>query len=256
MKIHPTAIIHKSAKLADNVEVGPYTVINGNTSIGKGTKIGAACQIGPLTKIGEDNEIFGGAIIGSVSQDLKSKDPQVFLEVGDGNIIREYVTINRSSKRDLKTIVGNNNLLMAYSHIAHDCIIGNNIIMANCGTLAGYVTIEDKVVLGGMAGIHQFVRVGKFAILGGCSKIVQDIAPFCLADGNPARVRSLNLIGLKRANFSSKKISAIKKAVKITFFSKLTASSAVKRIKEELPPSEEIDYFINFIKGSKRGLSR
>lgn len=255
-KIHPTAIIHKSAKLADDVEVGPYTFIEENASIGKGTQIGTHCFIGAFTTIGRRNRIFTGAIVGSITQDLKFKGERSFLEIGDNNIIREYVTINRSTNRDKATRIGNENLFMAYSHIAHDCVIGNGIIMANCGTLGGYVTLEDKVIIGGLSGVHQYARIGKYVIIGGCSKVVQDVPPFSVADGHPAKIRGVNAIGLKRAKFTAKKINSIKKANKILFFSGISTSNAVKKIKKEISPSEEIDYLLSFVENSKRGLSK
>ena len=256
MKVHPTAIVHKGAKLAGDVDVGPYAIIENDTSIGRGTRIGPHCFIGAFTDIGRDNRIFTGAVIGSVSQDLKFKGERSFLKIGDGNIIREYVTMNRSTNKDGSTTVGNDNFLMAYTHIAHDCTIGNSVIIANCGTLAGYVTIEDKVIMGGLAGVHQFVKVGTLTLIGGCSKVVQDLPPYSMADGHPASVRGVNVIGLKRAGFKADKVKIIKRANKILFFSGLTTGHAIKKIKTELSPCPEIDRFVKFAGESKRGLSR
>ncbi|PIU42276.1 MAG: acyl-[acyl-carrier-protein]--UDP-N-acetylglucosamine O-acyltransferase [Candidatus Omnitrophica bacterium CG07_land_8_20_14_0_80_42_15] len=256
MKIHPTAIVHKNAKLADDVEVGPYSIIEENASIDSGTIVGNHCFIGSFTTIGKNNRIFTGAVVGSISQDLKFKGDESFLQIGDENLIREYVTMNRSSEKGKKTVVGNNNLFMAYAHIGHDSVIGNGTIIANCGTLGGYVTIENKAIMGGLSGAHQFTKIGRLAIIGGCSKVVQDIPPYCMADGHPAAVRGINLVGLRRAEFPSAKIEAIRKAIKLLFFSKLTIKSAVEKIISDIPPSLEINNIIDFIKSSKRGLSK
>jgi len=256
MKVHPTAIVHKGARLADDVEVGPYAIIENDTSVGRGTRIGAHCFIGAFTDIGEDNRIFTGAVLGSISQDLKFKGERSFLKIGDANIIREYATMNRSTNKDGSTTVGSGNFIMAYSHIAHDCAIGNGVIMANCGTLAGYVTIEDKVIMGGLAGVHQFVKIGTLTIIGGCSKVVQDLPPYSVADGHPAVVKGVNTIGLKRAGLKPDRIKIIKSANKILFFSGLTTGHAIKKIKKELPACAEIDRLVKFAGESKRGLSR
>lgn len=256
MKIHPTAIVHKNVKLANDVEIGPYSIIEDEVSIGSGTVIGSHCFVGSYTTIGKDNKIFTGAVMGSIAQDLKFKGERSFLEIGNANIIREYVTLNRSTEKDKKTIIGDNNLFMAYSHVAHDCAIASGVIIANGGTLGGHVSIDDKAILGGLVGVHQFVRIGKLAIIGGYSKVVQDIPPYCMADGNPAEVKGINSIGLRRARFSPDKIRSIKKAVKLLFFSNLSTTSALNKIKKELPPSEEINEIIRFTKESKRGLSK
>jgi len=256
MKTHPTAIIHPKAKVADDVKVGPYSLIGEYVKISSGCDIGANCVIKGHTSIGRNCKIFTGAVIGSPPQDLKYKNEVTFLEIGDNNTIREYVTINPATKKNKKTIIGNNNLIMAYSHIAHDCLIGNNTIIANAGTLAGYVTIEDYAVVGGLVAIHQFVRVGSYSIIGGCSKVVQDVVPYSMCDGHPAKVYGLNVIGLKRANFPPNIRRDLRKAFKILFKSQLSLSHAIKRINEEIEKSHEITYLINFIKNSKRGICR
>ncbi|MDP2981550.1 MAG: acyl-ACP--UDP-N-acetylglucosamine O-acyltransferase, partial [Candidatus Omnitrophota bacterium] len=204
MKIHPTAIVDKKAKLADDIEVGPYAIIGPNAEIAKGAVIGSRVTIDGYTAIGERTRIFTGAVIGSPPQDLKYKGQKTFLKIGKDNIIREYVTMNPGTEEGTSTSIGDGNLFMAYSHVAHNCRVGNNCVIANAGTLAGHVTLEDKVVLGGFAGVHQFTRVGKIAIIGGCSKFVQDIPPFSTCDGNPARVYGLNLVGVRRAGMPQK----------------------------------------------------
>lgn len=256
MRIHPTAIVSPKAKLAAGVTVGPFSVISDNVTIGADTKVGAHCVIEGNTTIGKNCEIFTGAVVGSRPQDLKFKGEKVFLEIGNNNIIREYCTLNPGTKEGAKTIVGDNNLLMAYSHIAHDCQVGSGCVLANNCTLAGHVTIEDSVVIGGIVAIHQFVRVGRLSITGGCSKVVQDIPPFSTCDGHPARVYGLNLIGLRRKGISNASIKQLDQAFKMIFNSGLSVKHAVERVEKELEKSEEIAYLVNFAKNSERGLTR
>ncbi|MFH1867592.1 MAG: acyl-ACP--UDP-N-acetylglucosamine O-acyltransferase [Candidatus Omnitrophota bacterium] len=256
MKIHNTAIVDPKAELADDVLVGPYAVIKANVRIGSGTSIESHCVINEYTAIGKDCKIFSGAIIGSVTQDKKFEGGKSFLEIGDNNIIREYVTINRGTEENSKTIIGNDNLLMAYTHIAHNCIIGNSVTIANCGTLAGHVIIEDNAIIGGLGGIHQFVKMGSFSILGGHSKLVQDLPPYFMADGHPAKVFGINSLGLERAGTPDDVKDGLKKAFKIVYSMKLNTKNALKRIKEEIPPSKEISNLISFIESSQRGISR
>ena len=253
---HPTAIISKNAKLGTDVSVGPYAIITDCVEIGSGTKIGAHCVIDGNTKIGSNCEIFTGAVVGSRPQDLKFKGEKVFLEIGNDNIIREYCTLNPGTGDGGKTSVGNGNLLMAYSHIAHDCRVGDECIIANSGTLAGHVTIEDKAVIGGLVAIHQFVHVGTLSIIGGCSKVVQDIPPYSTCDGHPARVYGLNLIGLRRQKFSKEAIENLDHAYKILFNSGFTPKHALENLEAEIKDSVEVNYLINFVKKSERGISR
>ncbi|MDD5130568.1 MAG: acyl-ACP--UDP-N-acetylglucosamine O-acyltransferase [Candidatus Omnitrophica bacterium] len=256
MNIHPTAIISPKAKLADNVSIGPFSIISDNVNIGADTKIGAHCVIEGNTTIGKNCEIFTGAVVGSRPQDLKFKGEKVFLEIGNNNIIREYCTLNPGTGEGAKTTVGDDNLLMAYSHVAHDCRVGNGCVLANNSTLAGHVTIEDKAVIGGIVAIHQFVRIGSLAIIGGCSKVVQDIPPFSTCDGHPARVYGLNLIGLRRKGISHEAIKKIDQAFKLIFNSGLSAKHALERVEKEIEKTEEIIYLVNFVKSSERGLTR
>ncbi|MCX5694395.1 MAG: acyl-ACP--UDP-N-acetylglucosamine O-acyltransferase [Candidatus Omnitrophica bacterium] len=256
MGIHSTAIISPKAKLADNVSVGPFSIISDNVNIGADTKIGAHCVIEGNTTIGKNCEIFTGAVVGSRPQDLKFKGENVFLEIGNNNIIREYCTFNPGTGEGAKTIIGNDNLLMAYSHVAHDCRVGNGCVLANNCTLAGHVTIEDKAVVGGIVAIHQFVRIGSLAIIGGCSKVVQDIPPFSTCDGHPARIFGLNLIGLRRKGILHDSIKKIDQAFKLLFNSGLSAKHALERVEKEIEKTEEIIYLINFVKSSERGLTR
>ena len=255
MQIHPTAIVSTGAKLGTGVIIGPYSIISDGVSIGENTKIGTHCVIEGNTTIGKSCEIFTGAVIGSRPQDLKFKDEKVFLDIGNNNIIREYCTLNPGTEESAKTTVGDNNLLMAYSHVAHDCHIGSGCVLANNSTLAGHVIIEDKAVIGGLVAIHQFVRIGMLSIIGGCSKVVQDIPPFSTCDGHPARVYGLNLIGLKRKGISRESIKQIGQAFKLIFNSGLSIKHAIEKVEKELEKGEEIVYLINFVKKSERGLT-
>lgn len=256
MQIHSSAIISSKARIESNVTVGPYSIIGDNVSIGANTAIGAHCVIEGNTTIGNGCQIFTGAVIGSRPQDLKFKGEDVFLEIGSNNIIREYCTLNPGTDQGGKTTVGDNNLLMAYSHVAHDCRVGSGCVLANNSTLAGHVTIEDTAVIGGIVAIHQFVRIGMLSIIGGCSKVVQDIPPFSTCDGHPARVYGLNLIGLRRKGVSRESINQIDQAFKLIFNSGLSVKHAIEKVEKELVKTEEINYLVNFIKSSERGLAR
>ncbi len=256
MKIHPTAIVDKKAQLADSVEVGPYSFIGPNVKIGGKTVIGASAVIDGYTTIGKNNRIFTGAVIGSITQDLKYKGEKSYVKIGDNNIIREYVTVNTGTAKDSSTIVGSNVLLMAYSHVAHDCVIKDKVIIANSGNIAGYVTIEERAIIGGLVGVVQFVRIGTLAIIGACSKVVQDVVPYSNCDGHPLKVYGLNTVGLERAGVPQKSRTYLKKAFKILFNSGLTISHAIERIKVEVPKCPEVNYLIKFVSASKRGISR
>ena len=256
MQIHPSAIVSKKAKLADSVVVGAYAIIGDNVVVGSGTVIGSHCVIDGFTTVGQSCEIFTGAVIGSRPQDLKFKDQKTFLEIGSGNTIREYCTFNPGTEEGGKTIVGDNNLFMAYSHVAHDCRVGNNCIIANNGTLAGHVTIEDKAVVGGLVAIHQFVKVGTLSIIGGCSKVVQDIPPYSTCDGHPARVYGLNLIGLRRHKISKESMQELDRAFKIFFNTGISPRHAVEKIEKEITQTPEVSHLVNFIKTTERGIAR
>ncbi|MBN2830849.1 MAG: acyl-ACP--UDP-N-acetylglucosamine O-acyltransferase [Candidatus Omnitrophica bacterium] len=256
MRIHKTAIISKKAELATSVSVRAFTVINDGVLVGPGTIIGSHCLIDGNTVIGKNCEIFTGAVVGSRPQDLKYKGEKVFLEIGDNNIIREYCTLNPGTGDGGRTTIGSGNLLMAYSHIAHDCRVGNNCVFANNATLAGHVSIEDLAVIGGLVAIHQFVRVGKLSITGGCSKVVQDIPPYSTCDGHPASVYGLNLIGLRRNKVSRESIKELDRAYKIIFNSGFTPKHALEELEKTKVKSEEVKYIIDFVKGSSRGLSK
>jgi len=254
-RIHPTAIIHPDAELGEGVEVGPFAIISENVKVGDRTKVGSRVTIEGYTTLGSDNEIFTGAVIGSPTQDKKFDGGISYLRIGSRNKIREYVTMNPGTKEGAETVVGNDNLLMAYVHIAHDCIVHNHTVLANAATLAGHVTVEDRAIIGGLTGIHQFVRVGTLSITGGCSKIVQDVPPYMMADGHPARAFGVNSVGLERANFSTEEKSAVKKAYKIIFRSKSTLKTAIKEL-EKISSSHAIPTLIAFLKQCERGICR
>ncbi|MDD5196575.1 MAG: acyl-ACP--UDP-N-acetylglucosamine O-acyltransferase [Candidatus Omnitrophota bacterium] len=256
MPVDKTAIVSENAKIGENVLIGPYAVISGEAVIGAGTKIASHCVIEGNTTIGKNCEIFTGAVIGSRPQDLKYKGEKVYLEVGDNNIIREYCTLNPGTEEGSKTVVGDGNLIMAYSHVAHDCRVGNNCVLANGSTLAGHVTIEDRAVIGGLVAIHQFVRVGMLSIIGGCSKVVQDIPPYSTCDGHPAAVFGLNLVGLRRHNVSKESIGLLDDAFRILFSSGLSVKHALEKLVKEIKLTSEVTYLVEFIKKTERGLAR
>ncbi len=253
-QIHSTSIIDDSAIIEEGVEIGPYSIIGKNVFIGKNTKIASHVLIDKYTTIGENCKIYKGAILGSDSQDLKAEQGENFLIIGDNNTIREYVTINRASKINDKTIIGNNNTFLSYAHVAHDSIIGDNNIFSNSVNVGGHCIFENNIIVGGLTGIHQFVKVGSYSMIGGMSRITQDVPPFFVAVGNPVKVETVNITGLKRHNFPLEKIILLKKAWHIIYKSNLTLSSAIKEL--EKLDSDEIVYLIKFLKdSSKRGIS-
>jgi UDP-N-acetylglucosamine acyltransferase len=257
--IHPSAIVHPGAQIAQEVEIGPYAVIGEHVRIGRGTKVGPHTVIDGWTEIGEDNTIFHMASVGAVPQDLKYRGEQTYLRIGNGNTIREFASLHLGTVTgDGETTVGNGNLFMAYSHVAHDCHVGNGVVMANAATLAGHVIVEDHAILGGLCAVLQFTRIGANVMVGGATSITQDIPPYTIVTGDrrEARLRGLNLVGLKRHNFPDTTISGLKKAYKILALSGLKLSEAVEKMKSEVPPCPEVEHFISFIESSKRGVCR
>jgi UDP-N-acetylglucosamine acyltransferase len=255
--IHPTAIVHPGAVLEADVEVGPYAVIGEHVKLGRGTRIGASAVVDGWTEIGENNQIFHLTSVGAIPQDLKYKGEETYLKIGDGNIIREFATIHLGTVTgDGETTIGNNNLFMAYCHVAHDCHIGNHVIMANGSTLAGHVTVEDFAILGGLSAVHQFTRVGESSMLSGGAMVGQDVLPFTVASGNRATSAGLNTVGLKRRGLSSEIISNIKKAYRIIIRSGLLLDEALRKVRSEVPLSPEIEHLIAFAEKSERGLCR
>ncbi len=255
--IHPTAVIDPSAELADDVEISPYVVIGANVSIGSGTWIGPHTVIQGPTTIGCDNKIYQFSSIGEVPQDKKYNNEDTRLIIGDRNVIREFCTFNRGTSQDIgKTVLGNDNWIMAYVHLAHDCIVGDHTIFANGTTLAGHVTIEDHVILGGFSLIHQFCNIGKYAFTGMGTSVGKDIPPYVMAMGAPAIPRGINREGLKRHQFSKENISRIKEAYRILYRSELAFKDAVAKLKQEYSDFDEIKELINFCDESQRGIIR
>ncbi|MCF7871133.1 MAG: acyl-ACP--UDP-N-acetylglucosamine O-acyltransferase [Candidatus Omnitrophica bacterium] len=255
-KIDSRAMIGSSAKIADNVKIGPYAIIADNAEIGEGTVIEPFAQVLGHTKVGCNCHIFSQAVVGSIPQDLKYKGEKSYLVIGDRNRIREFVTINPGTEKEAKTIIGNDNLIMAYSHIAHDCVIGDENVFANGSTLAGYVDVGRNAVVGGLVAIHQFCRLGDYSIVGGCSKVVQDIPPYSMCDGHPAVVRALNSVGLKRKKFPNQAIKDLKKAFKIIFFDNHSFAEAIKIVETTVNSAGQVKTLLNFVAASKRGIGK
>ncbi|MBN2517156.1 MAG: acyl-ACP--UDP-N-acetylglucosamine O-acyltransferase [Deltaproteobacteria bacterium] len=257
MNIHSTAVVSPEANLQEGIEIGPYSIIGPNVTIGKETVIGPHVVIEGNTEIGERCRIFQFVSIGAVPQDLKFDGKESKVIIGNNNTIREFATIHSATSADIgMTFLGDNNLIMAYCHVAHNCKLGNNIIMANAANLAGHIHVEDYAIIGGLSGVHQFTRIGCHSIIGGASAVVKDIPPYITVSGNRAKPYGLNLIGLKRRGFPEETIKALKKAYKITFRSSLLLSVAIERIKEEVEDLPEVRHFTNFIKNAKRGICR
>ena len=255
-KIHDTAVIYPGAKLGKNVEVGPYAVIGENVVIGDNTKICAHAIVEGWTSIGKSCVIYPGAAIGGDPQDLKFTGEKSYVFIGDNCMIRECTTINRATGEDNETRIGNNVLLMATTHIAHNCTIGNNVIIANGTGVAGHVVVEDRAVIGGLSGIHQFVKIGRNAMIGGMAKIVQDVPPFVIVDGNPSFVAGLNSVGISRAGITPEVRKDLKKAYKILYRSSNTLEHAIAEMEQELTSSEEIEHLLRFLRNVERGICR
>jgi len=255
--IHATAIIDSKAELDSNVEVGPYSIIRQNVSIGAGTVIGSHVIIEPYVTIGQDCHIFQHAAIGATPQSLKFKGEKTDVKIGRGTIIREFVTVHRGTEfGGGLTEVGEENFLMAYTHIAHDCITGKKVIFANNATLAGHIVVGDNATIGGLVAIHQFVRIGDYAYVGGKSAVVKDIPPYVIASGDRAKLHGLNSVGLKRHGFSQETLSLLKKAYRIIFRIGITLNEAIERVKAEVEQAPEVVNLIDFIKSSRRGITR
>jgi UDP-N-acetylglucosamine acyltransferase len=257
VNIHPTAIVHPKATIAEGVEIGPYSIIGEHVTIGRDTKISSHVLIEGWTTIGERNHIFSFSSIGTAPQDIGYRNEETYLIIGDDNVIRECATIHRATtKENRKTVIGNNNFLLAYSHVAHDCKLGNHILMANSVALGGHISIGDHAILGGIVAVHQFARIGAYAIVGGQSAVTMDIPPYVSAAGNRAQLYGLNLVGLKRKGFDEKTITTLKKAYKIIFRSGLTQDEAIQKTRDAFPDSQEVSLLVDFIQTSKRGITR
>lgn len=255
--IHPSAIVESDVQIEEDAHIGPFCILKRGVYIKNGTRLISNVIIEGNTEIGENCVIYPFTTIGLPPQDMKYKGENTGVKIGKNNTIREYITIHRASvSGDGFTTIGDNNFLMAYVHIAHDCKIGNHVIMANVATLAGHVSVEDYAVIGGLVAIHQFTRIGTHAMVGGFSGVGQDIPPYMIASGARAKLFGLNTVGLKRHGFSDNTINELKKAYKILFREKRTLKDAIKKIQEELPYTDEIKHLIEFIQKNKRGICR
>jgi UDP-N-acetylglucosamine acyltransferase len=254
--IHPTAVIHPGASIGTDCQIGPYCVIGEHVVLGDRCRLHSHVVIDGHTKLGSGNQIFPFASIGLQTQDLKWKGGTTRTEIGNNNTLREYVTIHSATSDGETTVIGSSNHILAYCHLAHNVLLGNRIIMSNVATLAGHVVIEDHAVIGGLAAVHQFCRIGTMSMIGGCSKVVQDVPPYMIADGNPAETKTINKVGLERNGVSAEAQAALKSAYRLLFREKLTISNALARIESELPSLPEVKHLINFIRNSARGISK
>ena len=254
--IAATAVVDRRAELDSEVEVGPYAVIGPNVRIGSGTRIGAHAVLDGYTVIGRDCRVFPHAVVGMEPQDLKFRGERTWLRVGDRTVIREFATLNSATARDEATVVGSDCLLMAYSHVAHNCRLGDHVILANSANLAGHVQLDDYAIVGGVTPIHQFVHIGTHSFIGGGSRIPQDVAPYTRVAGNPAKCYGLNLVGLVRRGFSETTLDALKRAYRLLFRSGLTVREAVARVRSEVPALPEVQILVEFMLSSERGVTR
>jgi len=260
-RVHPTALVDPAAQVAADVEIAAYSVVGPNVSIGEGTSIGPHTLLQGHTRIGRNNRIFSFSSIGGPPQDKKYAGEPTRLEIGDGNTIREYCTLNTGTVQDTGvTRIGSNNWLMAYVHIAHDCVVGDNTIFANNAQLAGHVVIGDWVILGGMTGVHQFVKIGPHAMTAGGTILVQDTPPFVLGAGNPASARGMNVEGLRRRGFSAAAITALRRAYKTVYRDGLSLAQAIEQLEAQVAEQPEhgqpLQLFLGFLRESERGILR
>jgi len=256
LKIHPTAIIDARAQLGEGVVVGPYSLIGPDVVIGAQTEVGSHCVIVGHTVMGRKNRVFTGAVLGSEPQDVKYNGELSGLEIGDENMIREYVTLQPGTGEGAKTVIGNDNWFMIQSHVGHNCVIGNHVKLANLATLGGHVQIEDYATIGGVTPIHQFVRIGCHAMVGGGFRAVQDVVPYMMAGDEPLRIYGLNQVGLERNQFPKETIDLLKKAHRVIFRKKLTVKEAIEALKVDFPSTDEIKHLIEFLGSSSRGIVR
>lgn len=257
-RIHPTAIVDAGAELDTDVEVGPYAIVGPNVCVGAGSRIEAHAVLDGKTTLGRNNHVFSFAVVGSIPQDKKFHGEDVVLEIGDNNIIREFTTLNPGTANGGgRTAIGNGNLLMAYVHIAHDCIVGNHCVLANSAQLAGHVVLEDHVIFGGMSGIHQFARVGTGAMVGGGSMVTLDVPPFCIVAGNRASLHGLNTVGLKRSGLPDAQLQDLKQAYRVLFRQNRKLADALAELREQYPETDAPARILTeFVANSSRGVCR
>ena len=255
-QIHSSAVIETGAQIAEGCHIGPYCVIGANVTLGQGCTLHSHIVIDGHTELGEANTLYPFASIGLQSQDLKHSGGTTYTRIGAHNTFREYVTVQSATDEGDATVIGSHNNLLAYTHVAHDCQLGDHIVMSNVATLAGHVTVEDCAIIGGLAAVHQFCRIGTMSIIGGCSKVVQDIPPYMMADGNPATTRALNKEGLRRNEVTEETQAALKQAHRILFRENLTVTNAIEKAKAEIPANSELDHLLDFIQSSERGIAK
>lgn len=253
-KIHPTAIVDPGADLGEDVEIGPYALVGPKVTLGARTVVAPRAIVERNARIGADCRIGSGSIVGGDPQDLKYKGEETWVEIGEGTVVREYVTVNRGTDESLRTTVGKQCLLMAYVHVAHDCHIGDEVILANVVQLAGHITIGDCATISGMTPVHQFVKIGPYAFIGGMSRVTKDVPPFVKAAGSPMKLYGLNTVGLERRGFTRETMRELKKAYALFFSSDLNVSQALERARAELAPLPEVETLIRFVEESERGV--
>jgi len=255
--IHPTAIVASGAEIGDGAEVGPYAIVGRHVRLGPDVSVGPHAIIEGHTRIGAGARIFPHAAVGLAPQDLKYKGEVTYLDIGDRTVIREFATLNVATDEGKTTRVGSDCLLMAYTHVAHNCSLGNFVILANAVNLAGHVTIEDHVIVGGVTPVHQFVKIGCHAMVGGASRVPQNVTPYALVAGNPPILAGLNRIGLERRGFSEATIADLRRAYRLLFRSGLLLGEAVEKVRQEVPSGPEVDHLLTFVESSsQRGLTR
>ncbi|MBC7287231.1 MAG: acyl-ACP--UDP-N-acetylglucosamine O-acyltransferase [Armatimonadetes bacterium] len=253
-EIHPTAIVAREAEIGEGVVVKPFSIIEPDVVIGPGCSIGPFAVIRSGTRIGAGTQVHTGAVLGEPPQDLKYKGEESYLIIGERNLIREFVTIHRATGEGNATLIGDDNMLMAYSHVGHNCRIGSGCMIANSAGISGHCVIEDGAVIGGMVGIHQYVTIGTLAMVGGMSRITRDVPPYCLVEGNPAKPKGINVRGLERHGFSSEAISGLKKAFRLIFRSEYNVSDAIRILESEGRVTDEVRYLIDFLRRVAEGV--
>ena len=254
--IHSTAIVHDGAEIGDGVDIGPFCVVGEHVRLGANTRLIGHAWIDGVTSLGADCTVYPFASIGTRCQDLKFEGGKPGVRIGDRTTIREYVTVNAATGDGDFTVVGNQCLLMAYVHIAHDCLVGDEVIVANAVNFAGHVVVEEQAIIGGICGIHQFVRIGRMAMVGGCSRISQDIPPYMLAAGNPLEVRGINRVGLGRRGVTSETQQRLKQAYRLLYRKELGMEAALAAIESDIEPDPDVDHLVSFVRGSERGISK